>query len=81
MTSLIQITHVDLMLGSESGRCVYLNWRGGGGDAASGHEALQASRSFKRRIRVPEQQVDWDTISIQASTMYVISQNFVIFAE
>ncbi|KAI5100724.1 trafficking protein particle complex subunit 11, partial [Silurus meridionalis] len=67
----IEITHVDLMLGSESGRCVYLNWRGGGGDAASTHEALQASRSFKRRTRVLEQQLDWDAISIQASTMII----------
>ncbi|XP_047675733.1 trafficking protein particle complex subunit 11 isoform X1 [Tachysurus fulvidraco] len=67
----IEITHVDLMLGTESGRCVYLNWRGGGGDAASSHEALQASRSFKRRIRVPEQQIDWDAVSIQANTMII----------
>ena len=64
-----QITAVDLMLGSESGRCVFLNWRGGGGDAASTQEALQASRSFKRRARVPDQQTDWDSVTIQASTM------------
>lgn len=57
------------MLGSETGRCVYLNWRGGGGDAASTHETLQASRCFKRRTHVPEQHVDWDAVSIQASTM------------
>ncbi|XP_030620604.1 trafficking protein particle complex subunit 11 isoform X1 [Chanos chanos] len=67
----IEITAVDLMLGSESGRCVYLNWRGGGGDAASAHEAVQAARSFKRRTRLPEQQVDWDTVSIQTSTMII----------
>ncbi|KAL7858534.1 hypothetical protein AOLI_G00186360 [Acnodon oligacanthus] len=67
----IEITHVDLMLGSENGRCVYLNWRGGGGDAASAQEALQASRSFKRRTRLPEHQVDWDAVSIQASTMII----------
>ena len=59
------------MLGSENGRSVYLNWRGGGGDAASSHEALQASRSFKRRGRLPEQPPDWDMATIQASTMYV----------
>lgn len=64
-----QITGVDLILGRESERCVFLNWRGGGGDTASAHEALQASRSFKRRDRVPEQQTDWDTVSVQASTM------------
>ncbi|XP_036407782.1 trafficking protein particle complex subunit 11 [Megalops cyprinoides] len=67
----IEITAVDLMLGSENGRCVFLNWRGGGGDAASSHEALQAMRSFKRRSHLPEQQVDWDTVSIQASTMII----------
>ncbi|KAL0973941.1 hypothetical protein UPYG_G00213240 [Umbra pygmaea] len=67
----IEITAVDLMLGSDSGRCVFLNWRGGGGDAASSHEALQAARSFKSRGRVPEQHVEWDTVSIQASTMII----------
>lgn len=67
----IEITGVHLMLGNDSGRCVYLNWRGGGGDAASSQEALQASRSFKRRGRLPEQQVDWDMATIQASTMII----------
>ncbi|XP_023686517.1 trafficking protein particle complex subunit 11 [Paramormyrops kingsleyae] len=67
----IEITGVDLILGRESERCVFLNWRGGGGDTASAHEALQASRSFKRRDRLPEQQVDWDTVTIQASTMII----------
>ncbi|KAJ8416548.1 hypothetical protein AAFF_G00358360 [Aldrovandia affinis] len=67
----IEITAVDLMLGNENGRCVFVNWRGGGGDAASSHEALQATRSFKRRGRFLEQHVDWDTVSIQASTMVI----------
>ncbi|KAG5263921.1 hypothetical protein AALO_G00270120 [Alosa alosa] len=67
----IEITGVHLMLGSESGRCVYLNWRGGGGDAGSSQEAVQASRSFKRRGRAPEQHVDWDMVTIQASTMVI----------
>ncbi|CDQ82507.1 unnamed protein product [Oncorhynchus mykiss] len=67
----IEITAVDLMLGSDNGRCVFLNWRGGGGDAASSHEALLAARSFKSRGRVPEQHVEWDTVSIQASTMII----------
>ncbi|XP_026135953.1 trafficking protein particle complex subunit 11-like isoform X1 [Carassius auratus] len=65
----IEITSVGLMLGRETARCVYLNWRGGWGDAASSHETLQACRSFKRRTRLPEQQVDWDTVTIQSSTM------------
>ncbi|XP_028815392.1 trafficking protein particle complex subunit 11 [Denticeps clupeoides] len=67
----IEITGVDLMLGSDSGRCVYLNWRGGGGDAASSHEALQASRSFKRRGPASDSLVNWDTVTIQASTMVI----------
>ncbi|KAL4640529.1 trafficking protein particle complex subunit 11 [Arapaima gigas] len=67
----IEITGVDLMLGSKSSRSVFLNWRGGGGDAASSLEALQAMRSFKRRGRLPENEVDWDTVSIQASTMII----------
>lgn len=64
-----QITSVDLVLGSESGRCVILNWRGGGGDAASSQEALQASRSFRRRPKLPDNEVHWDSLAIQASTM------------
>ncbi|KAK2890874.1 hypothetical protein Q8A67_013517 [Cirrhinus molitorella] len=67
----IEITSVGLMLGRETGRYVYLNWRGGWGDAASSHETLQASRSFKRRTRLPEQHVDWDTVTIQSSTMII----------
>nr|DBA29121.1 TPA: hypothetical protein GDO54_009378 [Pyxicephalus adspersus] len=65
------ITSVDLILGSETGRCVILNWRGGGGDAASAQEAVQASRSFKRRPKLPETEVHWDSITIQASTMII----------
>ncbi|XP_077103584.1 trafficking protein particle complex subunit 11 [Siphateles boraxobius] len=67
----VEITSVGLMLGRETGRYVYLTWRGGWGDAASSHETLQASRCFKRRTRFPEQQVDWDTVSIQSSTMII----------
>ncbi|CAB1325129.1 unnamed protein product [Coregonus sp. 'balchen'] len=67
----IEITAVDLMLGSDNGRCVFLNWRGGGGDAASSQEALLAARSFKSRGRVPEQHVEWDNVSIQANTMII----------
>lgn len=67
----IEITSVGLMLGRETGRYVYLNWRGGWGDAASSHDALQASRSFKKRTHLPEQQVDCDTVSIQSSTMII----------
>ncbi|KAJ1215559.1 hypothetical protein NDU88_003167 [Pleurodeles waltl] len=67
----IEITSVDLILGSETGRCVILNWRGGGGDAASPQEALQAARSFKRRPKLPDNEVFWDSITIQASTMII----------
>ncbi|MEE6460867.1 hypothetical protein FKM82_001125 [Ascaphus truei] len=67
----IEITSVDLILGSEIGRCVILNWRGGGGDAASPQEAVQAARSFKRRPKLPESEVHWDSIAIQASTMII----------
>ncbi|XP_030047372.1 trafficking protein particle complex subunit 11 [Microcaecilia unicolor] len=67
----IEITSVDLVLGSETGRCMILNWRGGGGDAASPQEALQAARSFKRRPKLPENEVCWDSVTIQASTMII----------
>ncbi|XP_018421175.1 PREDICTED: trafficking protein particle complex subunit 11 [Nanorana parkeri] len=67
----IEITSVDLILGSEAGRCVILNWRGGGGDAASAQEAVQASRSFKRKPKLPETEVHWDSITIQANTMII----------
>ncbi|XP_063776770.1 trafficking protein particle complex subunit 11 [Pseudophryne corroboree] len=67
----VEITSVDLVLGSEAGRCVILNWRGGGGDAASAQEAIQAARSFKRRPKLPESEVHWDSITIQASTMII----------
>ncbi|XP_045142506.1 trafficking protein particle complex subunit 11 [Echinops telfairi] len=66
-----QITSVDLVLGNESGRCVVLSWQGGGGDAASSQEALQASRSFKRRPKLPDNEVHWDSMIIQASTMII----------
>ncbi|XP_053315422.1 trafficking protein particle complex subunit 11 [Spea bombifrons] len=67
----IEITSVNLILGSETGRCVVLNWRGGGGDAASAQEAVQAARSFKRKPKLPENDVHWDSITIQASTMII----------
>ncbi|KAG2465623.1 TPC11 protein, partial [Polypterus senegalus] len=67
----IEITEIDLMLGNKNGRYMFLKWRGGGGDAASPHEALQASRSFKRRPRLADNQVDWDSVSIQANTMVI----------
>uniref|UniRef100_A0A8C3Y6F6 Trafficking protein particle complex subunit 11 n=1 Tax=Catharus ustulatus TaxID=91951 RepID=A0A8C3Y6F6_CATUS len=49
----IEITSVDLILGSESGR------------------SLQAARSFKRRPKLPDNEVHWDTLTIQASTMII----------
>uniref|UniRef100_A0A8C3XPF8 Trafficking protein particle complex subunit 11 n=1 Tax=Chelydra serpentina TaxID=8475 RepID=A0A8C3XPF8_CHESE len=67
----IEITSVDLILGTETGRCVILNWRGGGGDAASSQEALQAARSFKRKPKLPDNEVHWDSLTIQANTMII----------
>lgn len=60
---------MDLVLGHEAGRCVVLNWQGGGGDAASSQEALQAARSFRRRPKLPDSEVHWDSVVVQASTM------------
>ncbi|KAH0616126.1 hypothetical protein JD844_027010 [Phrynosoma platyrhinos] len=67
----IEITSVDLLLGSETGRCVILNWHGGGGDAASSQEALLAARSFKRRPKLPDNEIHWDSLTVQASTMII----------
>uniref|UniRef100_A0A674IJC6 Trafficking protein particle complex subunit 11 n=1 Tax=Terrapene triunguis TaxID=2587831 RepID=A0A674IJC6_9SAUR len=67
----VEITSVDLILGTETGRCVILNWRGGGGDAASSQEALQAVRSFKRQPKLPDNEVHWDSLTIQANTMII----------
>ncbi|XP_042323158.1 trafficking protein particle complex subunit 11 isoform X2 [Sceloporus undulatus] len=67
----IEITSVDLLLGSETGRCVILNWHGGGGDAASSQEALLAARSFKRRPKLPDNDTHWDSLTVQASTMII----------
>ncbi|KAF6085086.1 trafficking protein particle complex 11 [Phyllostomus discolor] len=67
----IEITSVDLVLGHETGRCVVLSWQGGGGDAASSQEALQAARSFRRRPRLPDSEVHWDSVVVQASTMII----------
>uniref|UniRef100_A0A667WMT2 Trafficking protein particle complex subunit 11 n=1 Tax=Myripristis murdjan TaxID=586833 RepID=A0A667WMT2_9TELE len=64
---------IEVMLGSETGRCVFLSWRGAGGDAASTHEALQAIRSLRHRGRGTEgrQELDWDSLTIQHSTMII----------
>uniref|UniRef100_A0A8C2WWW0 Trafficking protein particle complex subunit 11 n=1 Tax=Cyclopterus lumpus TaxID=8103 RepID=A0A8C2WWW0_CYCLU len=69
----IELTGMELMLGSDSGRCVFLSWRGAGGDAASTHEALQASRSSRRWGREVEarQELDWDSLTMQHSTMII----------
>uniref|UniRef100_A0A671V6Z2 Trafficking protein particle complex subunit 11 n=1 Tax=Sparus aurata TaxID=8175 RepID=A0A671V6Z2_SPAAU len=68
----IEMTGVELMLGSE-GRCVFVSWRGAGGDAASAHEALQAGRSSRQWGRCMEarQEPDWDSLSMQHSTMII----------
>lgn len=70
------MTGIEVMLGSDSGRSVFMSWRGAGGDAASTHEALQASRSLRRWGRNMEarQELDWDTLTIQQSTMYGLDQ-------
>ncbi|TNN63892.1 Trafficking protein particle complex subunit 11 [Liparis tanakae] len=69
----IELTGIELMLGSDSGRCVFLNWRGAGGDAASTHEALQASRSSRQWRREVEarKELDWDSLTMQQSTMII----------
>lgn len=68
-----QMTGVEVMLAGGGGRCVFLSWRGAGGDAASAYEALQASRSSRGCTRsaadVVPQEVDWGTVSTQQSTM------------
>ncbi|XP_026213775.1 trafficking protein particle complex subunit 11 [Anabas testudineus] len=69
----IEMTGIEVMLGSDHGRCVFLSWRGAGGDAASTHEALQASRSSRRWGRNVEmrQELDWDSLAPQHSTMII----------
>ncbi|MED6251052.1 Trafficking protein particle complex subunit 11 [Ataeniobius toweri] len=69
----VEMTGVEMMLGSDSGRCVFLSWRGAGGDAASTQEALQASRSSRRWGRGTEarQELDWDSLTLQHSTMII----------
>ncbi|KAA8589197.1 hypothetical protein FQN60_010542 [Etheostoma spectabile] len=70
----IEMTGIELMLGShDGGRCVFVGWRGAGGDAASTHEALLASRSSRRCGRAVEarQELDWDSLSMQPSTMII----------
>lgn len=65
------MTGVEVMLGGGAGRCVFVNWRGAGGDAASTHEALLVSRSSRRWSRCLEvrQEVVWDVLTVQHSTM------------
>lgn len=60
-----------MMLGSDCGRCVFLTWRGAGGDVASAHEALQASRLSRGLDHSNEahKEVDWDSLTMQPSTM------------
>uniref|UniRef100_A0A8C6SQV5 Trafficking protein particle complex subunit 11 n=1 Tax=Neogobius melanostomus TaxID=47308 RepID=A0A8C6SQV5_9GOBI len=69
----IEMTGIELLLGSDRGRCVFLTWRGAGGDIASTHEALLASRSSRRwgRNINTNQEQEWDTITIQHSTMII----------
>lgn len=65
------MTGVELMLAG-GGLCVFLSWRGAGGDAASAYEALQASRSSHGYTRSASQEAEWGTVITQQSTMYVM---------
>ncbi|KAM8907986.1 trafficking protein particle complex subunit 11 isoform 1-T1 [Spinachia spinachia] len=69
----IEMTGIELMLGSDTGRSVFLSWRGAGGDVASTHEALQASRSSRQWGCGMEerQEIDWDSVTMQHSTMVI----------
>lgn len=69
----IEMTGIELLLGCDRGRCVFLTWRGAGGDIASTHEAVQASRSSRRWGRNIEtnQEQEWDTVTIQHCTMII----------
>ncbi|XP_029368673.1 trafficking protein particle complex subunit 11 isoform X1 [Echeneis naucrates] len=69
----IEMTGIEVMLGRDNGRCVFLTWRGAGGDIASHHEALQATRSSRRWGRGFEMrpELDWDSLLIQHSTMII----------
>uniref|UniRef100_A0A8D3DPB3 Trafficking protein particle complex subunit 11 n=1 Tax=Scophthalmus maximus TaxID=52904 RepID=A0A8D3DPB3_SCOMX len=64
---------IEVMLGGDTGRCVFLSWRGAGGDAASTHEALQTSRSSRRWGRGVETRpvLDWHSVIMQHSTMII----------
>ncbi|XP_028315223.1 trafficking protein particle complex subunit 11 [Gouania willdenowi] len=65
----IEMTSIELMLGGANRRLLVVSWRGAGGDVASAHEALQASRSSRRWGRSLE--TDWDCLSLQNSTMII----------
>uniref|UniRef100_A0A8D3EC20 Trafficking protein particle complex subunit 11 n=1 Tax=Scophthalmus maximus TaxID=52904 RepID=A0A8D3EC20_SCOMX len=69
----IEMTGIEVMLGGDTGRCVFLSWRGAGGDAASTHEALQTSRSSRRWGRGVETRpvLDWHSVIMQHSTMII----------
>uniref|UniRef100_A0A3Q4H062 Trafficking protein particle complex subunit 11 n=1 Tax=Neolamprologus brichardi TaxID=32507 RepID=A0A3Q4H062_NEOBR len=69
----IEMTGIEVMLGGDGGRCVFVSWRGAGGDAASAQEALQASRCSRRWGRNIEarQELDWDSLTVQHSTMII----------
>ncbi|KAM9776808.1 trafficking protein particle complex subunit 11 [Syngnathus typhle] len=63
----VEMTGMEVMLGSATGRSVFLRWRGAGGDAATSHDFLPPSnKSFWPN---QEEDLDWDCISILQSTM------------
>nr|XP_061835586.1 trafficking protein particle complex subunit 11-like [Nerophis lumbriciformis] len=63
----IEVTGIEVMLGS--GRCVFLRWRGAGGDAALTQEVLQSNHSSGGSDA--EEELDWDRLNILQSTMII----------
>ncbi|XP_077387667.1 trafficking protein particle complex subunit 11 [Festucalex cinctus] len=63
----VEMTGIEVMVGSSSGRCVFLRWRGAGGDAATTHEFLQSNDS--PLWPVAEEDLAWDCMTILQNTM------------
>uniref|UniRef100_A0A3Q2XZH4 Trafficking protein particle complex subunit 11 n=1 Tax=Hippocampus comes TaxID=109280 RepID=A0A3Q2XZH4_HIPCM len=63
----IEMTGIEVMLGSSSGRCVFLRWRGAGGDAATTREFLQSNKSSSWPDT--EEDLDWESMTILQNTM------------
>ncbi|XP_061690008.1 trafficking protein particle complex subunit 11 isoform X2 [Syngnathoides biaculeatus] len=65
----IEMTGVEIMIGSGSGRCVFLRWRGAGGDVATSHEFMPSNRSSC--FHDVKEDLDWDFITIVQNTMII----------